>query len=222
MRSCCLVLLLLLIPIQQVFAQPPSSRALRVAGQDAGKPKLRPIIETGAQAGYAFGVEGPTFSIFRAVTEIGVLFDKAPDGRRLDRAFGVTLYAAMGYDDFRVGVKPRLRYQFAPEWSADFSAGALLASLESHPAVSSFGFVGGISLNYSSWLTIKSDVNVVKIDERPILRQGRQIGIEEAGYEIAVYTGASLRNRAGVYATLTGAAIFFAYAIIYMAETGGT
>jgi hypothetical protein len=222
MRSYCLVLILLFMPVDLVVAETPSFQALRLAGQDTGKPRPRAIIETGAQAGYAFGVEGPTFSTFRAVTEIGVLFDKTPDGRRADRAFGVTLYTAMGYDDFRIGVKPRLRYQFAPNWSADFSAGALLASLESHPAVSSFGFVGGISLNYSSWLTIKSDVNVVKIDERPIFQQGQQVGVEEAGYEIAVYTGAALRNRAGVYAAVTGAAVFLAYAIIYMAETGGT
>ena len=222
MRSVCLVLILLLMPINLVFAEPPSSRALAVSGQDAGKPRPRPIIETGAQAGYAFGVEGPTFSTFRAVTEIGVLFDKTPDGRRPKLAFGLTFYSAMGYDDFRMGIKPRLRYRFAPKWSADFSAGALLANLESHPAVSAFGFVGGVSLNYSSWLAFKSDINIVKIDERPVFQQGKQIGITETGYEIAVYTGMSLRNRAGMYATITGVAVFFAYAIIYMAETGGT
>jgi hypothetical protein len=222
MRSFYLLLMGLLMSVQPVSAGTPSAKGGLRIGQDVGKPRPRPIFETGAQAGHAFGVEGPTFSTFRAVMEVGVLFDKLPGGRHAGRALGFTLYSAMGYDDFRIGVKSRLRCTLAPEWSADFSAGALLASLESHPDVSSYGFVGGLSLNYSSWLAFNGDVNVVKIKKRPVYKRGRQIGTEKAGYEIGVYTGVSLRNRAGVYAAVTGAAVFLAYAVIYMAETGGT
>jgi hypothetical protein len=184
--------------------------------------KTRAVVETGAQAGYAFGVEGPTHSTFRAVTEIGVMFDRMKDKSKPKKAFGITLYSAMGDDDFRIGLKPRLRYQLHPKWSTDLSAGLIFASLEGHPSVSTTGLVGGIALNYGSWLTLKTDVNIVSVDDRPKYQQGEQVGVIKGGREISVYGGVSLRNRAGVYATVVGAALFLAFAIIYMAETGGT
>ncbi len=184
--------------------------------------KMRAIVETGAEAGYAFGVEGPTFSTFRAVNEIGVLFDRMKDKSIPKKAFGITLYSAMGNDDFRIGIKPRLRYQLWPKWSTDLSAGLIFASLEGHPDVSKTGFVGGVSLNYSSWLTLKTDVNVVSVEDRIKYVDGKRVGTKKGGQEISIYGGVSLRNRAGVYATIVGAALFLAFSIIYMAETAGS
>ncbi|MFH1756239.1 MAG: hypothetical protein ABIA59_11125 [Candidatus Latescibacterota bacterium] len=182
--------------------------------------KARVTVETGAQIGGAFGVEGPTHSTYRGVTEIGVLFDKLPDKTRRNPVFGLVLYGAIGDEDFRIGIKPKLRYQFRPQWSTDVSAGLIFARMESGPYVSQTGLVGGVTLNYSSWLSFKGDVNVVTVEDRPRFVEGRQAGIIEGGREISVYGGASLRNRAGRMATIVGTASFLALMIIIMAEGG--
>jgi hypothetical protein len=182
--------------------------------------KARVTIETGAQAGGAFGVEGPTHSTFRGVTEIGLMFDKMPDGSRPQTAFGLVLYGAIGDEDFRLGIKPKLRYRFRPKWSTDISAGYMFASMESGPYVSQTGIIGGITLNYSSWLSFKGDVNVVNVEDRPKNFVGEPVGIIEGGREISVYGGVSLRSRPGVLATIVGTSIFLAFAVIVMAEGG--
>jgi hypothetical protein len=180
----------------------------------------RVTIETGAQAGGAFGVEGPTHSTFRGVTEIGVMFDKMPDKSRPKTAFGLVWYGAIGDEDFRMGIKPKIRHQFRPKWSTDISAGYIFSSLESGPYVSQTGLVGGVTLNYSSWLSFKGDVNIVTVEDRPKYFEGEQVGIIEGGREISVYGGASLRNRPGWLATIIGTSTFIAFAIIVMAEGG--
>lgn len=180
----------------------------------------RLTIETGAQAGGAFGVEGPTHSTFRGVTEIGVMFDKLPDKSRPNPAFGLVLYGAIGDEDFRIGIKPKFRFQLRPKWSTDVSAGYIFSSLESGPYVSQTGIVGGVTLNYSSWLSFKADMNVVTVEDRPLTIKGEQAGIIEGGREFSLYGGVSLRDRPGRLATIIGTSAFIAFAIIVMAEGG--
>ncbi len=189
----------------------------QVVSADSFLSRIRPFVETGAQGGGAIGVEGPTFSHFKAVSEIGVMFDKYRDGVAPKSAFGFAFYAGMGKEDFRIGFKPRVRYRFNRDWAVDVSAGALFASLEGDPYVSDIGFVGGVSLNYSSWLTLKTDVNVVKVEDRPMLEGGKQVGIVDGGQEISLYGGVSLRNKAGWIATFAGTLTFIGVSIVLIA-----
>jgi hypothetical protein len=182
--------------------------------------KARVTVETGAQAGGAFGVKGPTHSAFRGVSEIGLMFDKFPNASQRKTVFGIVLYGAIGDEDFRIGVKPKLRYRLRPEWSTDLSAGYIFASMESGPYVSQTGIVGGVTLNYSSWLTIKGDVNVVTVEDRPRYQEGEEVGTIKGGREVSVYGGVSLRNRPGVLATIIGTSVFLAFIVIVMAEGG--
>jgi hypothetical protein len=182
--------------------------------------RSRVTVETGAQAGGAFGVKGPTHSAFRGVSEIGLMFDKLPADSSKNPVYGIVLYGAIGDEDFRIGVKPKLRYRFRPEWTTDLSAGYIFASVESGPYVSNNGIVGGITLNYSDWLSIKGDVNVVTVEDRPRFEQGEEVGTIKGGREISVYGGVSLRNRPGVLATIIGSSVFLAFIIIVMAEGG--
>jgi hypothetical protein len=182
--------------------------------------KARVTVETGAQAGGAFGVKGPTHSAFRGVSEIGLMFDKLQGASQRKTVFGVVLYGAIGDEDFRIGVKPKLRYRLRPEWSTDLSAGYIFASLESGPYVSQTGIVGGVTLNYSNWLSIKGDVNVVTVEDRPRYQEGEEVGTIKGGREISVYGGVSLRDRPGVLATIIGTSVFLAFIVIVMAEGG--
>lgn len=182
--------------------------------------KSRVTVETGAQAGGAFGVKGPTHSTYRGVSEIGLMFDKYPDKSRPNPAYGVVLYGAIGDEDFRIGIKPKLRYRFRPKWSTDLSAGYIFTSLESGPYVSQTGIAGGVTLNYSHWLSIKADVNVVSVEDQPRFQEGKEVGIIEGGREISVYGGVSLRNRPGWLATIIGTSTFLAFMVIVMAEGG--
>jgi hypothetical protein len=182
--------------------------------------KARVTVETGAQAGGAFGVKGPTHSAFRGVSEIGLLFDKLPSASQRKTVFGIVLYGAIGDEDFRIGIKPKLRYRLRPEWSTDLSAGYIFASLESGPYVSQTGLVGGVTLNYSNWLSIKGDVNVVTVEDRPRYQGGKEVGTIKGGREVSVYGGVSLRDRPGVLATIIGTSVFLAFIVIVMAEGG--
>jgi len=184
--------------------------------------KARATVETGAQAGGVIGVEGPTHSTFRGVSEIGVMFDRVREGLPPKTTYGVVLYGAIGNEDFRIALKPKLRYRFRPKWSTDITAGYIFASLESGPYVSQTGIAGGATLNYSNWLSFKADVNVVKVEDRPRFEEGKEVGVIKGGHEISVYGGVSLRNHAGWMATVIGTSVFLAFVVIVMAEGGGS
>ena len=104
----------------------------------------------------------------RAVTEVGLHWE-GEDVRRVGGlSGGLLLYDALGNDDLRVWVRPRLRYRFHPDWSSDISAGLLFAAIEGDIDVSETGFTGGLALHYRDWLSLKTDCHVVDVRHRPL------------------------------------------------------
>lgn len=181
----------------------------------------RVYVETGVEAGGAIGVESPAFSSVRVVSEIGYMWERR---RPLDDrgwGYGATLYAGLGAEDMRLGLKPRLRYTFRPQWSLDASAGVIFATLENEPSVSNTGFVGGLHLNYDRWLTLRLDVNVKKVSDRTHFRQNQPV-LVEGGYETAVYGGVAFRNRVGWVATVVGASTILALLLIVVSSGGAS
>jgi len=174
-------------------------------------------VETGLQGGAAFGVEGPSFSTWRAFTEIGYMLESSPNEGGNAWGGGATFLLSVGTDDALLGLKPRVRYRFDPQWSVDVSAGLILAGAESEPGVSTTGFIGGVHLNYGTWLTMRGGVNVRETVSKD---WGWDSSVDpERGYETAVYGGLALREKAGWIATATGAIIFAGF-MLAMAASG--
>jgi hypothetical protein len=164
-------------------------------------------VETGLLAGAAVGVESPAHSTVRAVSDLGYLWGRwtEPDGSRWGG--GATVYLSLGAEDMRLGITPRVRYSFANDWSFDVSAGYIFATLENEPNVSDTGFAGALHFNYRSWLTLRADVNVKKVDDWTTVHQNQPV-VHEGGYETAIYGGLALRNRSGWVATGVGVGAF--------------
>jgi len=178
-------------------------------------------VETGLVAGGAVGAESPSFSALRAVSDIGYMWGRypAPDGGKWGG--GATLYFSLGEEDLRLGITPRVRYSFRPNWSIDVSAGYIFATSENEPGVSDTGFAGGLHLNYRSWLTVRADVNVIKFDDWTTGPQNQPV-LHEGGYETAIYGGLALRNRSGWVATAVGVGALLALMLIVVTSGGAS
>jgi hypothetical protein len=176
-------------------------------------------VETGLEAGGAIGVESRTFSTWRAVLEIGYMREYIEELTGKGWGLGGTLYGGLGVEDMRIGLTPRVRYRFGPDWSVDVSAGVIFATLENEPGVSDTGFVGGLHLNYGRWLTFRADVNVKKVDDR-VTYQFNEPVLHEGGYETAVYGGLAVRGTAGWTAAAIGGAVFLAF-MWWVVASGG-
>jgi hypothetical protein len=163
-------------------------------------------VETGVQVGKAFGIEGPSFSPWRVFSEFGYMAEGTPGEEGRAWGGGGTLIVSVGVEDALVGIKPRVRYRFHPEWAVDVSAGLTFVGAEAEPGVSDVGFLGGVHLNYRSWLTFRTEVNVRETVPK---NWNWDPSVEpEQGYETSVYAGLALRNTAGWVATGVGVAIF--------------
>ena len=60
-----------------------------------------------------------------------------------------------------------------------------------------------------TWLTVRTDVNVKKVDDWTTYQNNQPV-VHEGGDEVAVYAGLALRGKAGWIATIAGAAGFLA------------
>jgi hypothetical protein len=178
-------------------------------------------VETGLLAGEAFGVESPSHSTIRAVSDLGYMWGRWPDADGEKWGGGATLYLSLGGEDLRVGFMPRARYSFASRWSFDVSAGYIFATLENEPGVSDTGFAASLHLNEGTWLTVRADVNVKKVDSRTTYQQNQPVELE-GGYETAVYGGVALRNRSGWVATGVGVGALLALMLLVAASGGAS
>lgn len=185
------------------------------AGQSRGV-----YIETGVQAGGVIGVESVSHSSVRAVSEIGYMF---AGGAEHGTAWGggATVYAGLGREDMRLGIKPRVRYRFRPQWFVDVSAGFIFATLENDLGVSDTGFVGGVHLGYGKWWTLRADVNVKKVDEFRYVTYDPPV-LRESGYETAVYAGLALRNKGGWVAAAVGTAALLGLMVLVVVSGGAS
>jgi hypothetical protein len=178
-------------------------------------------VETGVEAGGAVGVEGRSHSSWRAVSEIGYMWERYATGDATGWGGGATFYAALGDEDMRLGLKPRLRYRFRPEWFVDVSAGVIFATLENEPDVSDTGFVGGVSVGYGTWLTLRTDVNVKRVEEWTTFHHNQPV-VHEGGYETAIYAGIALRNRPGWMAMAVGTAVVLGLMVVVIVSGGAS
>jgi hypothetical protein len=178
-------------------------------------------VETGLVAGGVVGAVSPSHSDLRAVSDIGYMWGRrpVPDGSKWGG--GLTLYLGLGVEDLRLGLTPRIRYSFRPHWSFGVSAGVIFATLENEPNVSDTGFVGGLHLNYGSWLTLRTDINVKKVDEWTTVHRNQPV-VHPGGYETAVYAGLALRNRPGWVATVAGTAVMLGLMWVVVASGGAS
>ena len=186
---------------------------------DAACQSRRSHVETGVLVGTAFGVESPSHSTFRAVTDIGLMWENYAADATRGWGGGATFYANLGHEDFRLGFTPRVRYRFRSDWSFDVSAGVIFLTLENEPPVSDHGFVGALHLNYGKSWTLRADVNVKRVDEWTTYQNNQPV-VREGGYETAVYGGVALRSRAGWIATAVGVSAFLAL-VWYVVASGG-
>jgi hypothetical protein len=191
--------------------------ATTVAGAQGTGWRGHTHVETGLEVGGAVGVESRAHSSVRAISEIGYLWEQ----REKPWGIGGTFYAGLGQEDMRLGLKPRLRYRFRPEWSIDVSAGVIFATLENEQNVSDTGFVGGAHLNYGGWFTARLDVNVKKFADWTTVHRNVPV-VHEGGYETAVYGGVALRGHAGWVATAVGVAGFFALMLFVLGSGGAS
>jgi hypothetical protein len=178
-------------------------------------------VETGLVVGGVVGAVSPSHSDLRAVSDVGYLWGRRPDPDGSKWGGGVTLYLGLGTEDLRLGLKPRIRYSILHRWSFDVSAGYIFATLENEPNVSDTGFVGGLHLHYGNWVTLRTDVNVKKVDEWTTVHWNQPV-VHAGGYETAVYVGLALRNRPGWVATSVGTAALLGLMLVVLASGGGT
>jgi hypothetical protein len=187
-----------------------------MAGENSGV-----YVETGLVAGGAVGVESPSHSRVRAVSDFGYMWGVNPREDQSPWGGGATLYLGLGGEDLRLGFKPRLRYSFGPLWSFDVSAGYIFATSENEPGVSNTGFVGGLHLNRGSWLTLRADVNVKSVESWTTYHHNQPV-VHQGGYETAIYGGLAFRNRAGWVATATGVVVMLGLMMLVLASGGGS
>jgi hypothetical protein len=179
------------------------------------------FIETGLLAGVAAGVEGQSFSTFRAFTEVGYMWGKKPDPAGGRWGGGATLYLGLGHEDLRLALAPRVRYSFSPDWSLDVSAGYIFATSEGEPGVANTGFLGSLNLNQGGWLTYRAEVNVKEVQPWTTVHQNVPVE-HEGGYETSIYGGLAARGRPGWVAAGIGVAAVFALMLLVLASGGGS
>jgi hypothetical protein len=171
--------------------------------------------------GGVIGSESRSHSPWRAVTEIGYMWERRAVGDSTGWGGGATIYAGLGRDDLRLGFKPRLRYRFRPEWFVDVSAGVIFYTVENDPDNSDTGFVGGVSVGHGDWFTLRTDVNVKRVDEWTTVHMNQPL-VHEGGYETAVYAGVAARDRAGWMATAVGVAALLALMALVIVSGGAS
>jgi hypothetical protein len=173
-------------------------------------------VETGFQAGTAFGLESWSFSQWRAVSELGYMVEGRLREDGTGWGGGATFYAGLGSEDLLLGLKPRARYRFNSQWFVDVSAGMIVLSAESEPGVSQTGFIGGIHLGHGRWWTLRTDVNVRKIALSEWSEENWEV--IEQGYETGVYVGLALREKAGWIATGVGVAAVLGLMVAFISS----
>ena len=183
-----------------------SSAVLNGAMPELAWADARWTIESGLVAGGALGVEGATHSPVRGVVDFGFLLE--PDGRE-SRGWGLTLHGALGKEDMRLGVRPRVRIPLSATWAVEGAAGVLLAAIEGDPRVSPFGFTGGLSFQYKRVLSLRSDLQIVHVDEWQTVHRNVP-RVHPEGNEVSLYGGVAFRDWAGWTFTALGVAGFLA------------
>jgi hypothetical protein len=179
--------------------------SVRAHADDEIRPK-RLFVETGAEVGTNVGDESRFFSYALWTMEVGYL--RGARSGQSDRGWGLgcTLYTCLGEKDWRFAVKPRLRYRFHPRWAVDLSAGLILSGFGDDPGRIEEGFVGGVGLNYHSWLTLKTELMAKPFQAKEAYdpHWGKVSVVEPAGTEVAIYGGVALRGKPGWIATGVG------------------
>lgn len=185
------------------------------------RPRLA-FVESGVLLGRSSGAASEAFSPVVGVMEIGVLHGARSGRSRSGWGIGGTGFFGGGGQDFRVALKPRLRYRFSPGFAADLSAGPVwsLPTASGHPVDQ--GLLATVSLQFGGWLTLRTDVQ-----SRPVpswTGYGYPPQTVPAGTETGVYVGFAMRNRPGWTATILGtgavAALFMLVAAV-VAGMGG-
>lgn len=184
----------------------------------AGEPSVQLAVETGLQAGGAVRGESPAFSHTRMVSEIGLLTTRRRAfGTKARWDLGVVAYGALGGNDMRLGVKPKLRYYWSERWSTDLSAGWIIETLEAESYVSSTGRMASVTANYGESIVFKLDLNVRETSEWPPAGvRSASTRVYEAGTESALYGGVSWRNRAGWWTTGAGTAVILGLSLLVL------
>ena len=172
--------------------------------------RRRFYVEAGFAYGSNLGSRSRLFSPGLAMFDLGYL--RGARFGQSDRrwGYGGTLCFAAGEGDHRLAVRPRVRYRFHPDWAADVSAGLIFSSITNDPGYIDKGFIGGLSLHYSSWLTLKTEMMV-----RPAYTPGYDYLPDEN--EVAVYGGIALRGAAGEWTTGVGLGTYAVVMILYAA-----
>jgi hypothetical protein len=184
-------------------------------GEDGQGTGLRLIVETGARAGAAVGVESPSFSTWRVNTDTGLLLRIGKDSpHAVD--LGLSVHLSAGNEDMPIAIKPRIRFPLTERWTADLSAGPIVWTLEAEQYISPGGFAGGVLLIYDDWLAVGADVLARRIDDRTRYENGVPAGTIEGGMEYGIYGGVTMTGRPGMIATLAWWAGFLAFSLMVM------
>ncbi len=197
--------------------------SIHAHAEDEIRPK-RLFVETGAEIGTNIGDESRYFSDILWTMEVGYLRGARSGESDRGWGFGCNLYTCLGEKDWRFAVKPRIRYRFHPQWAVDLSAGLILSGYGDDPGKIEEGFVGGVGLNYSSWLTVKTELMIKPFQAKEAYDySNRQYYIvEPAGTEISIYSGIALRGKPGWIATGVGTVVIvIGGAIVLGSMVGG-
>lgn len=160
-----------------------------------------------------FGFRAPLFEPEPPLAEL-------PEDPPTSVSWGLVLHGALGGEDFRIGLKPRLRVPLGGSWSAEVSAGALFSALEGDTRVSQFGFVSGVSLQRGKSISLRGDLHVVHVDRYEFRRENVPI-VRGPGNEVSLYGGVTFRERAAWIVTTAGALTMGALLLLFIASGAG-
>jgi hypothetical protein len=189
--------------------------SIHAHAEDEIRPK-RLFVETGAEIGTNVGDESRYFSNILWTMEVGYLRGARWGESDHGWGLGCNLYTCLGEKDWRFAVKPRIRYRFHPQWAVDLSAGLILSGYGDDPGRIEEGFVGGLGLIYSSWLTVKTELMIkpFQAKEEYDYSNHQYFIVEPAGTEVSIYSGVALRGKPGWIATGVGTAVIIVAGIV--------
>lgn len=156
--------------------------------------KLHLLVVIGALGGVSLATERYTTSDLRFINEVGIELRDAWPSSGPQRRRGLTIYGAAGDSDYRLGLKPYLRYDWRSHLSASVGLGVLQV-----PNNGDVGLLGTASAGYRD-LLLRSDLHVIPDSE---------------GTEVVLYGGAAARDKTAAVLTLATGVFVLAYSIAW-------
>ena len=152
------------------------------------------FFETGGLLGGETKVPMYEESFFRLYSEAGYEFETSRDEKRRGNRYGLAVSGALGSGDMRIGISPRITWQFHPRWAIQGAAGPVWSSKEEEAGLFERGWQVRGGLLYEDLTSFT------------VLWQALPYSINFEGYESgtqhSVYAGVMFHGMPGVIVSL--------------------